>query len=184
MQRIYNLDKWALLEEGKRLSYVNSRPRKVVVEVNAPSEVLLYLVEDGKPRFLALVKGRDTVEFYPDGAFDLTCEGGAVYVYTADGDDVSMEALDERTFTRIVERRPRNLELELMQRAAAENTRRLLEAQRQDMEKYIARLETQRAAAAVPPAPAAAPAQPAVAPAAPVGAPAADSTGAGGAANG
>lgn len=148
MQRLFDLSKWSLLKEGARLSFLNKHPRKVTLEVNAPGPVLLYVLIDGTPNFLAKVDGRDTIEFHPDGPFDLVAEGGNLNVYTADGADIAQEALDDRIFTKIVQRRPRNIEMEIMQRAARENTERLLNAQRKEMEAYIARLEAQRTAQA------------------------------------
>lgn len=115
MQRMYNFDKWMNLGDGQGLRFAGNRPRQVRLEVNAPQETRLYVEDDdetGVCNFLALVKGRDTIEWSASGAFILRADGGDVSVYTADGADISLELEAPVSFTKIVERRKRNPELE------------------------------------------------------------------------
>ena len=115
MQRMYNFDKWMNLGDGQGLRFAGNRPRQVRLEVNAPQETRLYVEDDddtGVCNFLALVKGRDTIEWSASGAFILRADGGDVSIYTADGADISLELEAPVSFTKIVERRKRNPELE------------------------------------------------------------------------
>ena len=153
MQKIYNLDKWFPLKEGEALKLVGGRARRIRLEVNAPAEVALYAIISGveAPLFLALVKGRDLVEFYAPGeeAFDLMCEGASCYVYTVDGIDVSAKSDGSESFVRIIERKPRNREAELMAYRMQENMQRMLNAQSAEFERVVERrLAAERALAA------------------------------------
>lgn len=153
MQRLFNLSKWTELRDGEALPFKGARPRTVRLELNAPDEVSLYSVENGEPIFLALVRGRDVVEFAPDGEFALAVEGGTVFVYTADGQDVHSIAPDPVIFTKIAERRRRDPAMELMMYEMNRNIEKRLQAQHADFERIIAARE---AAGATPVAPAAA----------------------------
>lgn len=152
-QKIYNLDKWFPLKEGEALKMAGGRARRIRLEVNAPAEAALYAIIQGveAPMFLALVKGRDLIEFYAPGeeAFDLMCEGASIYVYTVDGIDVSAKSDGSESFVRIIERKPRNHEAELMAYRMQENMQRMLNAQASELERVIERrLAAERALAA------------------------------------
>jgi len=147
MQRMYNLDKWSTLSGGDGLVFVNPKPRTVRLEVKSIEKSPLFVVEPdtGLVHFLALVEGRDTLEFSSNGAFQLTTqEGHVVDVYTADGDDVSMKVVDPQSFTKVVERRARNPELEIIASTMMRNMERRFEQQAYELEAMYAR----RAAAA------------------------------------
>lgn len=136
MQRMFNLSKWRVVSEGELIRYERDHPRTVRFEVNAPNLVRLDLIEDGRePVFLARVIGRDVIEFSADGSFDITVDGGECFFYTVEGDDWSVEPVDDRTFTRIVERRSRNPELEHMMYMQQINMERRLEAQAAELER-------------------------------------------------
>lgn len=151
MQRIFNLDKWRTILEGEFIEFLSDRPRTVRLEVNARDRVRLFVQQEGgEPAFLAIVEGRDTVEFSANGAFDLYVEGGECAVYTADGDDWSVAEVDAVTFTKIVERRIRNPELELMMAITRQNMETRLAAQSAEMERrFEATLARRDAASAV-----------------------------------
>lgn len=138
MQRIYNLDQWTELREQEELRFAGQRKRNVRLDVNSPGESAIYIVYEGKARFLALVKGRDVIEFSVDGAFGLTCEGSSVHVFTADGDDISSTILEPRIFTRIAERRRRDPALEQMMYLMNQNMERRLAAQSAELERRYA----------------------------------------------
>lgn len=139
MQRLFNLTKWTQVPAGQGLSFTGDRPRKVVLDVNAPSKVVMSLLHEGRSDFLALVEGRDTVEFYVNGPFKVTATGGPCYIYTADGDGITIENLDAESFAVVRERRPRNLELEYMMAAMQENMTRRLQLQAQEIERAVSR---------------------------------------------
>ena len=148
MQKIFNLGKWFELPRDARLQFTTDRPRTVRFEVNAPVETRLYVATDigaqadGLCRFLALVKGRDTIEFSADGAFSLLADDDgqeAVWVFTADGDDVSIQLDAPETFTKIVERRRRNPELEYMVAVMERNVNARLAQQAAEFERRLQR---------------------------------------------
>lgn len=153
MQRLFNIDKWSKLAQGHVLEFPGEAPRRIRLEVNAPLKVPLYYVDgDGVPTFLALVEGRDTLEFHTTGTCGISADGDC-YVFTADGDDVSSVVEAPVIFTKIMERRPRNYEMERMQYEMRANQRRLMEAQSEQLERLIAgrvaTLEAELAAARV-----------------------------------
>lgn len=141
MQRINNFSKWAKLEEGTRIDFANDKPRIVRLDVNAPDPMKLYILnQDDEAFFLARIVGRDVVEFHVTEAFSLTAEGGEVNLYSVDGDDISFRILDRVSFTKIVERRRRNPELEEMMFMMNKNMDRRLTQQADE----LARLFTAR----------------------------------------
>lgn len=155
MQKMFNLTKWRGIEEGEVITFADTRPRTVRLEVNAPTEVQLFIGSgDADMDFLALVKGRDVIEFSAEGAFSLTVDGGMCNIYTADGDDISVHAVDPVSFTRIVERRQRNPELEHMMMVMQINVEKRLAQQAEDFqlrlnrERRIAERNARREAAA------------------------------------
>lgn len=156
MQKIYNLDKWFGLKEGEKLTLKAGKPRRVRLEVNAPMEARLYCsLGGGAAMFLANVIGRDLVEFFTaaelqtDIYVETENEGGMIFVYTVDGIDVSAKSDGSESFVRIIERKPRNHEAELMAYRMQENMQRMLNAQASELERVIERrLAAQRALAA------------------------------------
>lgn len=160
MQRMFNLRKWTEVREGSALSFHSERARIVKFELNSPGEVLLHirypnaimrsddaghsfeLVPAGATFFLGLVKGREALETFVEGQFDLLVEGGTVYVFTADGDDVHAVVVEPVIFTRIAERRARNPELEAIERRMYLNQERRLAAQMEDMDRRYGALLT------------------------------------------
>lgn len=144
-QRLFDVNKWTLLEEGKVLRYPSAKPREVKLEVNAPGDSeLSYVSDSGEVKFLALVRGRDRVEFHTDGRFGLTVQGNDCYIYTVDGIDISTTILDPVIFTRIVERRARNPEFVAMELRMMQNIQRRLDSQKHELVGYYERRERYR----------------------------------------
>lgn len=149
MQRIFNITKWSRIPSGQAMKFAGDKPRKIVLEVNAPvASELVYIDHDGSSHFLARVLGRDTVEFYTPGAFGLAASGSDVWIYTADGDGITFEATDPASFTVVRERRERNYELEVIAAKLSENMNRRMEQQAHE----LARILAARAAPLSPPA--------------------------------
>lgn len=192
-QRMHSLSKWTLVEEGQAVHYVNPRGRPVAIDVNSPTEVAFYVIQDledieenpaivadkaagrfqadrdrlgavratldsapatdqGKAAditavagravtFLALVKGRDRLEFSVDGEFDLMVEGGACNIYTVDSADVATRVIDPIIFTRVANRRVRNPELEWMMYQQRRNQEALMGSMAREMDRRMAEME-------------------------------------------
>lgn len=147
MQRIFNVEQWVVIEPGQVLEFPAERPRLVRMEVNAAVESQLYLLNEKQEAFfLALVKGRDTIEFLSTGAFSISVAEGACSVYTVDGSSNYHTVEAPKSFTRIVERRRRNPELEIIAAQMAANMKRMLEQQSNEREAVYERRERAREA--------------------------------------
>lgn len=148
MQRIFNFSDWQTLKPDVRwtLGGEESQPRVIRLEVNAEDKCKLYVEEDGVENFLALVEGRDEIQFSTEGVCHLSVSGGLVNIKTAELADWSVEAVDDTTFTTIVERRMRNPELELMMHLQQQNMEKRLAAQQAEFDR---RLEARFAASNV-----------------------------------
>lgn len=146
MQRLFNLNKWIQLAEGSQWNFTNERKRKVRLEVNAPSPVTLHVIDDqGEVSFLALVEGRDVVEFVTTGRVSVAVEGGECWFYSEDSDDVSCTVVDPVKFTKIVERRKRSPELEYIAAQMNRNLELNLQKQAHELEQLFLRREEARA---------------------------------------
>lgn len=152
MQRLHNVDKWFEVAAGKAVNFGNTDPRKVRLDVNsAGPAVLWYSDGNGETFLLAQVQGRDVIEFFSTGAFSVTVEGGAVWMYTIDGEDISFVIPDAVKLTKLIERRARNPELELMQHMMNRNLETRLNAMRDEMARVLNQsLEAAKPAAAKP----------------------------------
>lgn len=148
MQRIFNVDKWSELSEGRGLVLRGAPGRLLRLHVNAPSEARLFLTgDDGETRFLALVKGRDQVECYtPSGEVVLSADGGEVWIYTADGETEHHVEPAPEIFTKIVERRRRSPELDHIVAQMTANMNRRLEQQARELEQLFVNREKARSA--------------------------------------
>ena len=151
MQRLFNVNKWVELNEGKGVTFPGDRPRVVRLEVNSPGETFLYIHQDNDDAsddvdtsFLARVCGRDTLEFHVSGKFSLSSEGPPCNIYTVDGDNIAFENLTPTIFTKIAERRARNPELEYIAAKMQANMERRLEQQAHEL-KHQYRLDAERA---------------------------------------
>lgn len=154
MLRMFNLNKWSRLEEGEGMQFHNPRPRQVRLDVNSPDRAVLYVLQKHPERdtsvdFLCKVDGREVVEFTSSGAFELTCEGGPVMVYTVDGEDISFGNLAPVIFTKIAERRKRSPELEYIAAMMSRNMERRLAQQADEFRGLFER--SQAAVAQKPP---------------------------------
>lgn len=147
MQNIYNVDKWFHLKQGARADFPSVKPRRIRLEVNSPDVTQLFLInDDGEPLFLARVVGRDLIEFHSTGKISLMSDGADCFIYSSDGASIAHVVDAPVSFTKIVERRQRNPELEQMMFQMNYNLNRRLELQREDFELVLRnRLEAERA---------------------------------------
>lgn len=154
MQRLFNINKWQLLENGKAVNFENPHPRRVRIDVNAPDRAKLFYVDgEGEITFLAVVDGRDRVEFGCYGEFGLTAEGGDIWFDTVDGEDFSFSIPDAVIITKIAQRRARNPEFEMMQFKMNQNLEIRMEQQRRELEELWSRQRALEPAPATQPAP-------------------------------
>lgn len=141
-QRIHSLSKWQALDDGKAVDFVLDKARTVVLEVNAPQEVALYVQEkEAKPQFLALVKGRERIEFGVERAFKVVADGGPVWLYTFDGQETAFVIENPYIFTRIADRKQRNPHQELVEYQMRENIRRMGEQLKAESERRLLEVE-------------------------------------------
>lgn len=135
MQRIQNVKDWLCVEDGKAFNLSGVANRRVRLDVNAPFEARLWLSDgDGVTYFLAAVLGRDVIEFHAEfETCSITAEGSDVYIQTVDGQDLSIAVPDAVSMTKLIERRPRNHEMELMMFHQNQNLERRLAAQRDEL---------------------------------------------------
>lgn len=155
MQRLFNIDKWFVVDAGKALNFEKTEPRRIRLDVNSVGPVKLFYADTaGEITFLAQVDGRDVIEFHCLGEFAVQVEGNDCWFATIDGEDISFSIPDAVRLTKIMERRARNPELELMQHLMQKNIVERMEHMRRDMEREWNR----RAGASKPAAPQSAPA--------------------------
>lgn len=143
--QMMDLRKWQPLAEGEVARFHKENARTVRIDVNTTHPVLLYVAQkDEDAEFLCKVDGRDRVEFSVDGPFDLTADGGEVRFYTVDGADFTMEKVDHDSFTRIVQRRERNPEMERMMYLMHQNTEKRIATTIHELEASYERRERRR----------------------------------------
>lgn len=116
--RLHNLSKWRCMEPGKGLDFLGDAPRKVRVEFNTEQPTRIDLVhgedDDTQVTFLAVIMGMETVEFVaPVGTYLAATSDGEVWYFTNEGDDIATDR-EEVSFTKVMNRRSRNPELERM----------------------------------------------------------------------
>lgn len=171
-QRMFNLSKWSVIRDGEELYYDNRKIRQVVLDVNSSDDVRLYIsqasdqvenspqaLEDDaagrRPnpgqvsaadtvRFLALVRGRDRVEFTVEGPFALLAEGGDCFVYTVDGMDAATRVTAPLIYTRIANRKDRNPHLDMLMRQSKLNELRMLQRLEGEIERRLAARDAEK----------------------------------------
>ena len=147
MFRLKNLDRWRTIPTNG-FSFKNAEPRTVRLEVLAEDAVYLYVAQ-GKdsPQFIGTFHGYDVVEFEVGGPWKLASSKGKVQVHTPELDGpTAVEIPDAVTFTKIVTRRQRNPELELMMSKMSQNMERRLAQVTNDLQ--LAAAADRRAAVA------------------------------------
>lgn len=138
--RILNTADWSLLEVGKWLVLNGDHDRKLVVEINCEAPTVIHIVQDGatgRRVFLGVVQGMEKIEVYAkaDAYLDFTTEG-EVWWFTNDGATSAVEIPEEASFTKLLGRRSRSDQLELMLQKQAMNYERLLNQQAAELEAW------------------------------------------------
>ncbi|QIG66825.1 hypothetical protein [Rhizobium phage RHph_X94] len=141
MINLKDIHQWQRLAAGEMFDFPSDRARPVKLEVNASAEVAIYIDLKGEeePRLLALVKGRETLNFVVPGAFTIFHEGDAVDVYflTADGARVHRENMGADAYTKLHERRAVSPEFEYMRWQMEYNMKRRMDAMAAQFEASI-----------------------------------------------
>lgn len=146
MQRMFQLTDWVEVLDGGKLP-LPGEARKIVLQVNAPQETVLTIsLEDlGSPeKFLALVKGRDTLEFYVPGNVNIRVDGDCYFTGTEMGEPAYEVDDDPEIFTRVAVRKQRNPELEALMHKQTLNFQRMLNQQLDERDKLYAARERTR----------------------------------------
>lgn len=105
------IEEWE--EMGDKTLLPETRSRKVVLEVQPKNKVELAIQTDGGEMYLGTYDGYVKLEFRVTGQADLLCKGKAWFKCT-EAQQRTVSPSDNTTFTKVVERAPRNPQLELM----------------------------------------------------------------------
>lgn len=131
--RVFNVDKWRRFKGGDviELPGLEAEQRVVRVEFNTAALTKVYLVEPGSGEvddsavFLGAVTGRDAVEFSVSGhAFLAAVSDDEVWFHTDDVGERPVDLGEAYSFAKLLERKARNPELELMMFIARRNEAR------------------------------------------------------------
>lgn len=130
--RVHNLTKWRCLLPGSALNLGGDAFRKFRFEVNCVAPTRFDLLDaDGARTFLAVVQGLEVLEFSTGaGSSLIPSTDEEVWYFTNDGDEIATGASAEAVpFTKIMQRKSRNRELEFMMMKAEQRMNRRLNEQ-------------------------------------------------------
>lgn len=133
MYKLHELSRYVAVTD-KGVKFPQDEFRKIRLEVLAEKETSLY-IKDGKdePAYIGTFRGFDIVEFHVKGPTLLQADGPGVKVFTTEFQSDVIEIPDAVSFTRVVERRERNPELEKMQAVMEQNMARRLRQLERDV---------------------------------------------------
>lgn len=172
MQKLDQIQKYAILEEGTDATFVHpegqaDQARKIKMRINAPGDVNLFITpvdwdyETGTVTthypdaqiFLAHVNaGFESLDFMYQGSFCLNAIGSDIWLDTYDNSAFSVEASDPTSFARLFEREERHPAILEMERMARHNQEALRLQNAAEMAAAIAALEKRMTANVVTPA--------------------------------
>lgn len=138
MIRLFGLGQWSKLSAGEIASFDNMKARTVRLEVILEAAGALFIHTGEDDSLVVPASGRETVEFYADGAFAVSADVGLA-IFTADMDVRHIVNEGQVSFARIVERRARNPEIEAIEQRMHENMRRMMQSQLVERERMIDR---------------------------------------------
>ena len=138
--KIHNVTKWSELKPGEALTLrgQEGQPRKVRVELNCVAPTRVDLVEgDGSVWFLGTVEGFEVVEFSTEAAEAqlVPTSEGEVWFFTNDGDQIAVDrSMEAESFTKVMQRRVRNPQLEAIEWKMRQNMERRFAQQAAELE--------------------------------------------------
>lgn len=150
MQRVHDVKKWKHVPAGGVMNFENTAPRRIRLDVNTPGMAVLWYADgDGETTLLAVVTGRDVIEFVTHGGtFSIDVAGADIWVYTIDGEDLSFRHPDAVKFTEVIQRRARDPQAELMAYYMRHNMQVMLDQQRAEFDRMRAELARDQSASA------------------------------------
>lgn len=143
MQKFHNLDQWVPMTASDTIKFGSEKQRMITLQVNAPEACKLFVKMGKTKRFLARVLGRDTVQFAWDGPCEVSVDAD-VYVYAREPEQTFVINDKAVSYTRVMERRARNPELEAIEAKVMGNIARrfkMLERERVKRERVAAKAE-------------------------------------------
>lgn len=140
--RIHSPGAWKQVTATMALNFQREdpAPRVVQVRVNCPEKTRFDLLWKGGSTFVGVVEGFDVLEFVADNETVLqpSAMGPSgeteVWYLSTDGDDESYSTPELTSFTKVVQRRARNPELDRMMSKMQENLMRRLNRQLRDQQ--------------------------------------------------
>ena len=138
MMRWYDLASWVALPAGKTIGFDNPKPRTVRLDVQLEEPGVVRVTTGEGVMMAGYVASNETIEFFASGQYVVGADVD-MYVYTSDLEVVHIENEGGEAYTRIVERRQRNPELEAMERRMHENMQRLFAKTQNEREAAVNR---------------------------------------------
>lgn len=128
-----NLDKWKAIGSGIR--FPGTEPRNCRIEFLADEETKIFVKHDGHAHFLGLVRGYEVIRFAVTGPYEVhQAKGGGALLWTPELTTAgAVEIPDAVSFTKLMTRKQRNPEMELMMHTMQVNMERRLRQVARDM---------------------------------------------------
>lgn len=148
--KIGNLNRWRLLPTESVLEFPVEGGARLRVEFNTETDTRIEAISETGTTFIGTVKGNDTVEFSTDGPISIAAlSEGEVWYHTGDGEAEVFDLQHLRDFKGIMQRAPRNPELERIMFTMQQNTLRV-EAALAETKRALAEREAENGQVAVP----------------------------------
>lgn len=139
--KIGNISRWAKLDPGNVLQFGDeNRSQRLRLEFNTSERTHLVVIDHKeRERFLGVIYGHEQVEFTTEGPVTiLATTEGEVWWYSRDGETDAMELVHEVPFTKVMQRRARNPELEMMMFKVNQNMERRMQAMQAEIAARVA----------------------------------------------
>lgn len=151
--RLHNVSRFEVLKPGNVIKLDGDRARKITLEVNCSEPTRFDLKQGDEFLFLFKADGYGICEFTSSHALVeiqptvMSASGtGDVLFFTKDGRGGERYVEAQATYTRVMDRRPRNFEQEMMQYRSEQNIMRLMQKTLEDRLAYEAWKREQEAA--------------------------------------
>jgi len=146
MKRLNKIEDWAILPKGG-IVLPEHKDRLVRIEVNVAGKATLEVDTIGGSYLLGQVEGRETIEFRVRGPAEVTAKGDKTWFVCSEATRRDYTLGDGETFTKVVERAPRNPQLELMMAKMNQSVDRRMKAMEMDTNARISKAEARAALA-------------------------------------